>query len=82
MLKVSIIIPAVIYRVPTMFCYGIFKCLFIRTLSLQVAMWLVWGRGELLMKDTELSRGTSSRAGRQPSLPKEAEPEEEKVIRN
>lgn len=39
------------------------------------------GRGELI-KDTGLSSGTSSRAGRQPSLIKEAEPEEGKVIRN
>lgn len=40
------------------------------------------GKGELIIKDTDLSCGTSSRAGRQPSLTKEAEPEVEKVIRN
>lgn len=43
--------------------------------------WLMQGGKELIIKDTELSRGTSSRAGRQPRLTKEAE-SEEKVRRN
>lgn len=58
-----------------MFCHGNFKYPFIGTLTLQAAMQLVWGRRELT-KDTELSRRTSSRAGRQPILTKEAQPEE------
>lgn len=80
--EVIIFISIVIYRVPTMFYKYFFS---IRIISLQATdtVELAYtGRRELIIKDTELSYGTSSRAGRQPNLTEKAEPEEEKVIRN
>ena len=82
--EVSIIISIAIYSVPTML-YQYFKIYFqLESFpykqQTQKSQFLQ-GR-ERIIKDTELSHSTSSRAGRQPRCTKETEPEEGRVRRD